>query len=1047
MRTVRVGLLFAALFVSVFLPSLVRATDGPAILPLFGKHSRCFGQCGYLFTEDAHYDNIGWVKHPGWDFNLDPDDANAYVYAIADGTVRDAAPFEPATPTTWGSVVIEHSVSGQTFYSQYGHCQKVFVKVGQAVRKGNLIARVGAVGATDADGPHYHLHWEIRGANHPAATTRSFFGNSTYPISVLANVQSWYRDPEPFVAGLDITAEYLDMGSSNFGSQQNNVHWYTTLDGDHPYRTTYNNLAATCYIQNWSGGTFGLCGVVFDPLCGARRAYTIHNGFYHDGGGGQGWNDIGGPISNLGMPITDEYAYQGGIRQDFQARYLRYQQGHSPEVWSTTYTAPGWTSSGWNPSYSYLFAAAYERNGGAVTVGNASGNVFDYGPYKRQDFTGGSFGNCCILYDPDDGVLNKAIHLGNPASTNQAYLLRTGFYGYYFAHGGYSAFGCPTTDEYPVGTAGDAWQFFDRRPSGLNGETQQHHMYYHPAQPYLCPEGPVCWHSTYTTAYSTQTPAGQFNMARGATRQFTVKFTNTGQFTWHNDANAYPYDYVQLKSCDQSGVVCNSFLNDPLGSALNWIDAQTPCTMVESSVDPGHTATFTFTGKVDPSAPLGLKGVYFRPEHSVAGLMDDWGDMYFQVNVVAAPAVHPRLDYDGDGKSDIVFLDKRDTGYLRVDYAANGFWPLDASYPNYGTAAGIWNCPGDFNGDHVTDFAQINPAYSNGMFQINYGPVLVDGFTSNFDNYGTGTLIPVVADFNGDGYDDYSQFEPASGYWRVNYGPDFASGFELMLPYYGNWGFSPCAGDFDGDGKADLLMMDRWHGVVYINYASNGFTSGYDNLPGYPNYGVSDSIIPLAGDVNGDGYCDYLQYETDTGYLRINYGPNIANGFEAHLPGYPTGANIYPWVGDFDGDGKTDLLVYMQSTWTIGIDYANNGLGALEFFRTYFNPDGSSAKFTPPDEDQPPQKLAFSLTTVPNPTRSTVGINFTLPVADRVSLSICDVSGREVTRFAEELYGVGPHTLSWNRTSPRGGRVANGVYFLTFKSTLHTVSKKIVVLN
>jgi hypothetical protein len=244
-----------------------------------------------------------------------------------------------------------------------------------------------------------------------------------------------------------------------------------------------------------------------------------------------------------------------------------------------------------------------------------------------------------------------------------------------------------------------------------------------------------------------------------------------------------------------------------------------------------------------------------------------------------------------------------------------------------------------------------------------------------------------------------------------------------------------------------LFWLDDLRGhllAVYINYAYNGFNSGYDNLPGYPNYGVSDGIIPMAGDVNGDGYDDYVQYEMDTGYLRINYGPNIANGFEEAHPGYPTGTDVNPMLADFDGDGKLDLLVYNKATWTIGIDYAGNGFNGLEFFRTYFNPDGSSAKYAPPDEDQLPPAPSFKLWSVPNPAKTSGTINFTLPVADWVSISIYDAGGREVAAMPLQTFEAGQHAFYWGKSVQS---IRAGIYFIRLTSSLHTATTRMVILN
>lgn len=79
----------------------------------------------------------------------------ASIVAANNGTVISAG---------WRSgygycVIIDHGVfDGKTITSLYAHCSKINVKVGQTVKKGQIIANVGSTGLST--GPH--LHFEIR---------------------------------------------------------------------------------------------------------------------------------------------------------------------------------------------------------------------------------------------------------------------------------------------------------------------------------------------------------------------------------------------------------------------------------------------------------------------------------------------------------------------------------------------------------------------------------------------------------------------------------------------------------------------------------------------------------------------------------------------------------------------------------------------------------------------------------------------------------------------------------------------------------------------
>jgi murein DD-endopeptidase MepM/ murein hydrolase activator NlpD len=74
------------------------------------------------------------------------------IVAAADGMVLYAA----WTPGGYGKMVeIAH---GYGYTTRYGHCSRLRVSPGQRVRRGEIIAYLGATG--NATGPH--VHYEIR---------------------------------------------------------------------------------------------------------------------------------------------------------------------------------------------------------------------------------------------------------------------------------------------------------------------------------------------------------------------------------------------------------------------------------------------------------------------------------------------------------------------------------------------------------------------------------------------------------------------------------------------------------------------------------------------------------------------------------------------------------------------------------------------------------------------------------------------------------------------------------------------------------------------
>lgn len=86
--------------------------------------------------------------HAGQDFRAEAGDP---VAAPAAGTVALAEPLDVRGNSVW----IDH---GLGVYSGYFHLSEIAVEVGQAVKQGDLLGRVGSTGLST--GPH--IHWEVR---------------------------------------------------------------------------------------------------------------------------------------------------------------------------------------------------------------------------------------------------------------------------------------------------------------------------------------------------------------------------------------------------------------------------------------------------------------------------------------------------------------------------------------------------------------------------------------------------------------------------------------------------------------------------------------------------------------------------------------------------------------------------------------------------------------------------------------------------------------------------------------------------------------------
>lgn len=116
-----------------------------------------------------------------WDY-----DAHQPIFACANGVVTFAAALR-----VWGNVIVIHHKmpDGATVYSRYAHVEALGVKVGQVVRRGDMLARVGNANGTQV----YHLHFDI------SVTDILQNRPGHWPGMVQNEVYHHYVDPRTFI--------------------------------------------------------------------------------------------------------------------------------------------------------------------------------------------------------------------------------------------------------------------------------------------------------------------------------------------------------------------------------------------------------------------------------------------------------------------------------------------------------------------------------------------------------------------------------------------------------------------------------------------------------------------------------------------------------------------------------------------------------------------------------------------------------------------------------------------------------------------------------
>ncbi|MBI9033082.1 MAG: choice-of-anchor J domain-containing protein [Bacteroidales bacterium] len=148
---------------------------------------------------------------------------------------------------------------------------------------------------------------------------------------------------------------------------------------------------------------------------------------------------------------------------------------------------------------------------------------------------------------------------------------------------------------------------------------------------------------------------------------------------------------------------------------------------------------------------------------------------------------------------------------------------------------------------------------------------------------------------------------------------------------------------------------------------------------------------------------------------------------------------------DAEGMFGIDLLPGTYSITATLTDYEQQTIGEIEV---------KSAEITTVNIDMISYLTAeninstdFGITSVyPVPVKSSATIAYDISEAQRINVSVYDLSGQFVSCIISDFCSVGSYQHNWNATDMNGNRVKSGVYILEMKGYKNILKKKIIVL-
>jgi hypothetical protein len=387
---------------------------------------------------------------------------------------------------------------------------------------------------------------------------------------------------------------------------------------------------------------------------------------------------------------------------------------------------------------------------------------------------------------------------------------------------------------------------------------------------------------------------------------------------------------------------------------------------------------------------------------------------------------------------------------------------------------------GDVNGDGYSDIIIGAHRFDNG--QTDEGRAFVyhgspsglgasPAWTaeSNQGSANFGNSVATAGDVNGDGHSDVIVGAHKYDHGEINEGQAFVyQGSATGLAASPAWtaesdqadawfGYSVAtAGDVNGDGYSDVIVgahlydhgeTDEGRAFVYRGSAaglaaSPAWTAESDQASA--SFGCS---VATAGDVNRDGYSDvivgayvYDNGETDEGRVFVYRGSRYGLGLNPAWTAESNQASSYfGWsvatAGDINRDGFSDVIVGADR-----FDAGSANEGRALVYRDVRSRGPTTAVLEPG-----PVAAGLRFETIfPNPSRSQAVMQYVLPRAGVIRLSIHDLLGRRVALLADRLEEAGAHAVTWEGRDARGTAVPAGIYWARLESGGEAVSRKIV---
>jgi hypothetical protein len=427
------------------------------------------------------------------------------------------------------------------------------------------------------------------------------------------------------------------------------------------------------------------------------------------------------------------------------------------------------------------------------------------------------------------------------------------------------------------------------------------------------------------------------------------------------------------------------------------------------------------------------------------------------IDGLAAPAIWgaPVLaDLDGDGHLEVLINAGRYTFAFHDDGtevadgdndpATTGVLIKMGSVSNFSTPA-----VADLDNDGTPEV--IVGSRDGKLYVVEPDGSPVPGFP--FVTGGDITCSPAIGDLDRDGLPEIVFANGNLQVFALNINLQQPPGWPVGANMNRDYDASPALADMDGDGYLDVVLCAgngtpfMWHGQNGHLFPGWGFVL-YDSEGN--KLGLSSS--PAVGNLDDDPDLEVCFGANDGNVYAYNVDATLVRGFPIGTANRIEGG---PLLWDIDGDGYTEVVVHDLDQnlyiWKSPGDFDPQNQPWPMFHHDSHRTGVATSPIwvvTGVPAGEPPTLHPVLSPNFPNPFSSSTRIEYRVPASasggEAVTLSIYDLSGREVRTLVHGFQPAGAYTASWDGTDAAGRPVTAGIYFYRLRAGKETLTRKLV---